>query len=168
MLDYTAGTKCSVQVSGDRYVIENLRIAVTGGVLSIVRPNGLDLPKNETITLTITSPTLSRLQTSGLVHAKLTGLTGRSFLLINNGAEAATLVGSVHQFSIESRGVASIDAGALKASDLTMLVRGQGNFRVFAGESANVRMYGEGKVDVLGHPAAHKFRALAYGVIALK
>lgn len=167
-LDYVQGAGQSVSIAGDRYLVENLRVAVRDGVLRIVRPHGFDLPKADVVTIRIRSGRLVSLQTSGLVRAKLSGLRGPAFSLVNDGAVAATMTGGVGKFSIASRGVASIDAGALQAADLTMLVRGQGNFRVFASRSAKVKMYGEGRIEVLGHPPKHEFKALAYGVISLK
>lgn len=104
----------------------------------------------------------------GLIRAKIAGLTGRAFTLDNHGAVAATLSGAVRRLDIVTRGVASIDASALHSRDLTVEVRRQGNLRVFASRSASVELYGEGRVDVLGHPPIHQFRTLAYGIVSLK
>jgi hypothetical protein len=167
-LRVTTGPTQSVRLSGDRYLIDNLQIEVAHGVLSIDRPHGFDLPKNETITITITAPALTAVALRGLVHASLTGLAGPQFAFTNNGAAAATLSGTVGQFTLVSRGVCSIDAGGLHARTMIMRVRGQGNLRVFASEVAKITMYGEGHIDVLGHPPVHQFKTLAYGVITLK
>lgn len=167
-LDFRAGARQSVSLSGNRYVIDNLMVAVDHGVLDIVRPHGFDLPRNKTITLTITAPSLRRVDLRGLVHADIAGLAGPSFTLDNNGAAAVTVSGQVDRFSVVSRGVASIDSGGLHAHDLTALVRGQANLRVFASRSATVTMYGEGRVDVLGHPPVHQFKSLAYGIVSLQ
>ncbi|MCW8306946.1 DUF2807 domain-containing protein [Acidiphilium sp. PA] len=168
ILHVSQGTAQSVQLAGDRYLIDNLRIGVVKGVLRIDRPHGFDLPKHQTVTITITTPGLTALGLRGLVHASVTGLTGTAFTLTNNGAAAATLTGTVGRFTLISRGVSSIDAGGLHARTVTMLVRGQGNLRVFASEVANVTMYGEGRIDVLGHPKVHQFKTLAYGIVSLK
>lgn len=168
ILHVSQGTTQSVQLAGDRYLINNLQIGVAKGVLSIDRPHGFDLPKHQTVTITITAPELTAVGLRGLVHASVTGLAGPAFALTNNGAAAATLTGAVGRFTLISRGVSSIDAGGLHAKTVTMLVRGQGNLRVFASQVADVTMYGEGRIDVLGHPKVHQFKTLAYGVISLK
>ncbi len=168
MLLVTVAPTQSVRLSGDRYLIDNLQVGAAHGVLSIDRPHGFDLPKDETVAITITVPSLASVGLRGLVHASVTGLVGPRFQFINNGAAAATLSGTVGQFSLISRGVSSIDAGGLRAKDVTMMVRGQGTMRVFASEMAKVTLYGEGRIDVLGHPPRHEFKTLAYGVITLK
>ena len=167
-LDFSRSARESVSLTGNRYVVDALQVSMTNGVLSIVRPSGFELPKDQTITVAITAPSLTSLDLRGLIHANITGLTGRVFSLDNHGAAAATLSGTVRKLDITTRGVASIDAGALHARDLDVEVRGQGNLRVYASESASVEMYGEGRVDVLGHPPIHQFKALAYGIVSLK
>ncbi|MGC9269995.1 GIN domain-containing protein [Acidiphilium sp.] len=168
VLDLTTAARQSVRLTGDPYLIENLRIGVTQGVLSITRPRGLDLPRHETVTITITTPAITSIDLRGLIHASMTGLAGAAFSLTNNGAAAATLTGSVGRFTLISRGVASIDAGHLYANTVTTLVRGQGNLLVFARRQARITLYGEGRVEVFGHPPIHQFKTLAYGVISLK
>jgi len=168
VLHIAVGAKQAVSLSGDRYLIDNLRITTMGGVLAIVRPQGFDLPHDQTVTITIETPKLTALDVRGLVHARVTGLTGRRFALTNNGTAAMTLAGDVGHFKLISRGVASIDAGALHAASLSVMLRGQGNMRVFASHDAIVTLYGEGRVVVLGHPPVHQFKTLAYGVISLK
>lgn len=157
----------SVTLSGDPYLVDNLRVGVHRGVLAIVRPEDLDLPKNEAVLVTITAPNLASLSAAGLVRAEVTGLDGRGFKLINRGALAATLSGNAGHVAIKSSGVASINASALHARTIEISVRGQGNMRVFASHAANVTMYGEGRIDVLGNPKEHSFRSLAYGVVTM-
>ncbi|MDD2878242.1 MAG: DUF2807 domain-containing protein [Acidiphilium sp.] len=168
ILDVTTAPHVSVRLTGDRYLIDNLQIGVSQGVLSIVRPQEFDLPKDVTVTIAITAPALTGVDLRGLIHASLTGLTGPKFTFINNGAAAATLSGKVGTFKLVSRGVTSIEARALHAATVTMMVRGKGYLRVFASQKAMITMYGEGEVDVYGHPPIHQFKTLAYGVVTLK
>ncbi len=164
-LDFTSGAARSVRLAGDPYLVENLAVSVKRGVLVIDRPAPLDLPKRETVEVTITAPALAGLTTRGFVRAELRGLSGPRFDFTNDGAAAATLSGQVGRFSMVSRGVASIDASGLHAAGARIAARGQANLIVFASKDANVTMYGEGRVVVLGHPKAHTFKSLAYGVI---
>lgn len=157
----------SVVLTGDPYVVENLRVAVRDGVLRITWPTGLDLPKHATVHLAIGSPDLSRLDTHGALRARLTGLAGPTFTFHNDGAAAATLTGDVGTFAIASHGAASIDAGALHARDLSLRMRGQGNFRLYATDDAAITMYGAGHAELLGHPKHHQFKTLAYAVISM-
>lgn len=167
-LNFTRGETRSVMLSGDPYLVENLSVSVKRGVLDIDRPSALDLPQNETVDVIITAPSLAALTTKGLVRADVRNLSGQTFDFINDGATAATLSGEVGKFRMISRGVASIDASQLRAANVTVLVRGQGNMRVFARESANITLYGEGKIEVLGHPKDHTFKTLAYGTVTLR
>lgn len=167
-LIFTEGNTESVRLSGDRYLVDNLAVSFEHGVLSIIRPTAYDLPDKETVLVRVTAPKLVKLVTKGFVRAALTGLAGHDFTMINNGAAAATLSGSIGQLSIVSRGIVSIDARMLHAGTVDVSVRGQGNVRVFASNDAKVMMYGEGRVDVLGHPKAHSFKSLAYGVVTMR
>jgi hypothetical protein len=164
-LDFTAGKARSVRLAGDPYLVDNLAVTVRHGVLVIDRPAALDLPKNETVDITITAPSLTGLTTKGFVRAELQGLSGRGFDFINDGAAAATLSGQVARFRMVSRGIASIDASRLLAANTNVTARGQANMLVFARKDVEVTMYGEGRIVVLGHPQAHTFKSLAYGVI---
>ncbi|HQT60174.1 MAG TPA: DUF2807 domain-containing protein [Acidiphilium sp.] len=164
-LDFTAGATQSVRLTGDPYLVENLAVSVQRGVLVIDRPAALDLPQKETVRVTITAPSLAGLTTKGFVRADLQGLSGRRFDFTNDGAAAATLSGQVGRFSMVSRGVASIDASLLHAAGARIAARGQANLVVYASKNADVTMYGEGRVVVLGHPKVHTFKSLAYGVI---
>ena len=166
-LDFTQGETRSVKLSGDPYLVENLNVSVKRGVLDIDRPSALDLPKNETVDVIVTAPSLAALTTKGLVRADLRNLSGRAFDFINDGATAATISGKVGKFRMISRGVASIDASRLLAVSVNVSVRGQGNMRVFARDIANITLYGEGKIEVLGHPKDHTFKTLAYGIVTL-
>ena len=167
-LDFTQGETRSVKLSGDPYLVENLNVSVKRGVLGIDRPSALDLPKNETVDVIVTAPSLAALTTKGLVRADLRNLSGRAFDFINDGATAATISGKVDKFRMISRGVASIDASRLLAVSVNVSVRGQGNMRVFARDIANITLYGEGKIEVLGHPKDHTFKTLAYGTVTLR
>lgn len=167
-LDFAESARETVSLTGNRYVIDALLVSASRGVLGIVRPSGFYMPKHQTVVVTVTAPSLTSLDLRGRIRAKLSGLTGKTFSLDNHGAAAATLSGSVRRLDIASRGVVSIDAGALHARDLKVEVRGQGNLRVFASHSAIVDMYGEGRVDVLGHPPIRQFKAMAYGVVSSK
>ena len=166
-VDIVPATRPSVAISGAALVVSSLGVTDSHGVLAITTPSWLDASAYRPVRVRIAAPAIDEIDTHGLVRALVSRFSGKRLELETAGGFAATLSGTVGDLTIVSNGVASIDASRLHARDLAVTLRGRADLLAFASHSARIDMYGEGRVEVGGHPPIHSVRTLAYGVVTV-
>ncbi|MDR0422395.1 MAG: DUF2807 domain-containing protein [Proteiniphilum sp.] len=129
--------------------------------------------KFEKLTISVTTPTLTRLDTEGVENIEIEGafttpeLTVESegvgnfradrldadFIRISSqGVGNITLGGRSDRLEIKSEGVGNVNTSELEARSVTIRSQGVGNVRCHASEYLNVRSEGIGNVTYYGNP----------------
>lgn len=176
-------------VGGDARAIERVEVRVDGSTLTIRMGNGAWGERREAgptapITVALTSPTLTGASVLGGGRMRVARVKGARLDLLAGGASeiavadvqvdqlsaaltgagSVTLAGRAGRARLATDGPGRIDAGALRADELTVLVNGTGETRAQARYAANIVNVGLGTITIAGRPKC-TVKAPAGGVV---
>ncbi len=156
-LDVRVGPDFSIELSGEREEMERVEASVENGVLYLEKSKRKKMgfgfkDRDETIDATITLPSLTALEISGVVDGRITGIDADEFSLDLSGVGDITLDGECGSLDADVSGVGDLDARALECASVEVDVSGVGDASVFASEEVDAEVSGMGDIDVYGSP----------------
>ncbi len=171
------GRGVSARGEGDADLLERLDLSVSARVLTIRLKRSPFESRRETtsgpLRLTLTAPTLRRLQLagSGSIKARgldklraeimaagsgsiaVSGIASDTLSVVQAGSGAIALAGAVKSLTIRVSGSGSLDAKALTAADLDLSLDGSASVDLSTDRTAKIVAAGPGSVIVTGKAA---------------
>lgn len=147
-VDLTVGSPARVEVRTDSNLQSKVHTDVTGGTL-IIRTEG-DIDATGTITVTIVTEALDKVDLSGACQLELRGATGPRLQLEASGASEVHLAGRVTALEIDASGASEIEAGDLIADTVSIEASGASEVEVHARTSLDVDASGASNVEQRG------------------
>ena len=156
-IDVTVGDDFSIELSGEEDEMARVTTSVKNGVLHLGREKGKkrwNMKRDEHgIKATISMPSLSAFDVSGVVEGKIAGIDADAFDLELSGVGDISLAGECGALDADVSGVGDLDARDLECRDVEIDVSGVGSASVFASESVAAEVSGMGDIDVYGSPS---------------
>ena len=171
---YTEGPENKVELTAQQNILNVIETPIINNKLVIRFKNNVQVRKHELITIRVTAPSISSLNSSGsgnvtvvsplnanVLSFNLSGSGGMSLPNITTGHLEATISGSgnisiaggtTNSEKIKISGSGTIDAQQVLAKSVTTTTSGSGNIRVHATETLDVTISGSGSVFYLGTP----------------
>ena len=171
------GRGASARGEGDRAALDALQLTVSARILTVrFRSSVAGAPvqgDRGAVRLTLTAPTLRRVQLtgSGLLRAdglarggaqistlgsgrvEISGIDSDDLELAQRGAGSAALSGRTRNAQIRLSGNGSLDARDLQVTDLDLAIDGAATAEASAERTAKVMLVGSGSATVIGRPA---------------
>lgn len=145
---YSKSDGCSLSVSMDENLFEYLSVSVEDGTLK-VGSKGVSLRNFKKLSMSVSSPTLERLDCNGAVDFEAVGpVCGEEFVMIVNGA-ADVDMGSldVKDAQFEVNGAADLDVKLVDAQNVSLRISGAGDAKL-RGKTKDVNVTVSGAADV--------------------
>jgi len=153
---FTQGDETSVVVRGPEGAVQ--RVTLVDGRLSFADGEGRDgritiLGRNETLSVAITAPDVSRFVLEGFGDVELNNIDRDTLDIVVEGAGDVQANGRAGTLNlvIEGAGDADLEGLAVEAADVR--IEGAGGAEINATQSANVVIDGVGNVDLVQQPA---------------
>ncbi|MEM8772518.1 MAG: head GIN domain-containing protein [Pseudomonadota bacterium] len=156
-LDVTVGEDYAIEMQGPADEIERVEASVKDGVLKLKqrdrKKKGFGWGGNrEGIDVTISLPSLTALEISGVVDGDIRNVDTESFELDVSGVGDIDIAGVCGNFDADVSGVGDLDAKALECRDVEIDVSGVGDATVYASEAVDASVSGMGEIDIYGSP----------------
>jgi hypothetical protein len=157
-MDVKAGeSSFSIKTSGEERYMSNLNVYVDDGTLYLENDEDEKTrswrgKNNKGIDITITLPSLSGLDVTGIGNGEIYGIDSDEFEVDFAGLGAMELSGRCGKFDADYAGMGEIDARDLECEDVTIDMSGMGSASVYASESVDADMSGMGNIEVFGKP----------------
>lgn len=154
-LAIAVGGASSVSVTADDNLIQYLKTEVAGGTLAITftAPKGVS---DTHITITVSTPTLDRIDVGGAAEVELTGATGPKLALGVEGAARLHATGAVDALEITIEGAAQARLFELHSREARVRIDGAGLADVDVKEKLRAEISGLGQVSYRGDPVVEK------------
>lgn len=147
-LDVTVGGDgVSVSIEADRDVIDEVRVDVVDGVLTLDESDGLHW---RPIVYTVRVPALSGLAANGSGTVEVQGIDAEGFALASSGSGDVRIMGQVRELDVAQPGSGDLDLVGLEASDVTVRQEGSGGLAITAGHTLAADIAGSGTVGAAG------------------
>ena len=145
---YSKADATSLSVSMDENLFEYVTVSVEDGVLK-VGSKGASLRNFKKLAMTVSSPTLERLDCNGAVDFEAMGpVCGEEFVMRVNGAADVEMRSlDVKSARFEVSGAADLDVCFVAAEDVTLNISGAGDAKL-SGKTKDVKVTVNGAGDV--------------------
>jgi len=158
------GAQPSIQFTGYKNLVEEIRTKTEGNTLVIESRRSIRFSTGEDVTATITVPTLEELSIHGAADAKVDGeIRSNDFRLVISGAGDVSIA-QLHVNTLEAKisGTGNVELLSGDAASAEYKVSGAGNIRSFGVQTAKVKakVSGTGNIDVF---ATHSLEAKVSG-----
>lgn len=147
---YAAGSIPSITISGPQNILPLVETDVRGGKLSVAIKGAVSMSKP--LKVAVVAPDLKGVRISGSGAMRLDNFQGKSLDLNISGSGSIVASGKVNLVNVAISGSGDVDAGALRAKDVFVVVMGSGDVRAYGSEVANVAVSGSGDVRIAGNP----------------
>ena len=173
-LFYTQGNEYKIELTAQQNILNVIETLITNNRLVIRFKNNVRVRDHEQITIRVTAPSLTSINSSGAGNVTVSSpLAGNSlsFALSGSGNMTVPMVtagnlettisgsgnitiagGTVNTEKIKISGSGNIDAQQVSAKSATTTTSGSGDVRVHASETLDVTISGSGSVFYLGNP----------------
>ncbi len=142
------GKAQALTVSGSDAVIKQVSTEVKGKELIIKADKvGSDISK-----VTITMPALTAFDAQDTVDATITDMSGENLSISYQGAGKLVASGKVNQLTMLLRGAGNFDTKALLAQNVDVTFDGMGSVKLYAQEKLNAVSRGFGELEYYGKP----------------
>ena len=145
---YSQADGCSLSVTMDENLFEYLSVSVEDGTLKVVS-KGASLRNFKKLSMTVSSPSLERLECNGAVDFEAEEVVGgEEFVMKVNGA-ADVNIGQLDAKSarFDVNGAADLDVRFVAAEDVTLRISGAGDAKL-SGKTRDVSVTVSGAGDV--------------------
>lgn len=170
---YTQSDKISVKAEGAKEIVDNLKINVRNGVLTIENDRELNDKNDKPIVVFVSSPTIQSIETCGIGNLCLKGavivdnldikaegignvhaldLKCKKVHINYKGIGNLTLAGETDIVEINSSGIGNIDCHNLLAKTTMVKSTKTGKVDCFASESIGLFNDGIGEISYSGNP----------------
>jgi len=120
--------------------------------LAVTTKKGFTLDPTTPIQVVVNTKSIKKVKVLGKTVLVTHGQSGDSFDLEIDGMGTSILAGRVKSLSIDTKGIAHVNAGELKSDRAKVNVSGLGKVTVFARSKLSVYINGQGQVTYLGQP----------------
>lgn len=166
-LDLVAGEAFSIEMRGDRALLDRISARVEDTTL-VIGPEGRGKLRGEMdIDLAIRMPTLAGLVVDGAVDGKLRGVDSEDLAITVNGAADLEGEGRCGRLAIVINGAGESDFSALLCRESSIVINGAGSADIYASGTASVTLNGVGEVDVRGNPSKVSQSKGGFGTITV-
>ena len=183
---YTQCDNVIVKAQGTQEMIDNLRISVNKGVLTIENDKEFNHKYDEPLVIYLTAPSLASIETHGMGNWKLEGPVKSNNLIIKsegignfealgldskkvcvkyNGIGNIKLGGTTDVVEINSDGVGNVNCENLVAKIAMVKSTKIGKVKCFASESLGLFNEGVGEITYRGNPSFKNFQNSGMGRI---
>ncbi|MEZ5891789.1 MAG: head GIN domain-containing protein [Parvularculaceae bacterium] len=154
-LNVTVGGDFALEVSGTPEAMERLSATVENGELVLDQKRGPRGVKGwrDSLTATVSLPSLRAIDISGVVDGKATGIAAEAFTADLSGVGDLVLTGTCDNLNLDVSGVGDLDASGLKCKTVDVDVSGIGDAKVYASEAVDATVNGIGSITVEGSPS---------------
>jgi len=156
-LDVNVGPEFSVVLSGAPDEMDIVEVSVEDGELVLDREERSHHHgrrwNQHGVTATITLPSLSGLEISGIIDGDVSGIDAEQFKADFSGVGAVELSGACGHLRADISGIGAFDASDLKCKTADVSVSGIGDASVYASDEIDISVSGIGSVDVYGSPS---------------
>ena len=139
----------TVAVETDDNLQKHILVEVRDRTLVVKQKEDLDPSK---LVVRITTPTLTRFDSSGATEAEITGLDTKRFELELSGASDVKLEGEVDVLVIDASGASKVQADELIADRVEVDGSGASEFSVHASDTLIAELSGAGELEYAGDP----------------
>jgi hypothetical protein len=157
------GAVHSVEIRTDDNLIELVSTEVRGDTLYIKATRKIS--SAGAINVTVTSPQIESIGSSGVAKFDVTVPTGASLSIDSSGASRVAVKGEVKELTVDISGAANIDASALKAVNAVVDASGASRAQVFASGRLKAEASGASKITYGGGPSSVERRSSGAGSI---
>lgn len=166
-LDLVAGEAFSVEMRGDRALLDRMTARVEDGTL-VIEPEGRGKLRGELdLDLTIRMPTLAGLVIDGAAVGELHGIDSEDLAITVNGAADLEGEGRCGKLAVVINGAGESDFSELRCREASIVINGAGSADIHASETASVTLNGIGDVDVHGNPSKVSQSKSGFGTITV-
>ena len=144
---FTQGTTAKLTVTGPKSALDHL--LVRDGHIGFDR----DMDEVGRLTITLQAPGVSRFDLSGDQHLTIAGYRQDRLDLTISGSADATATGVAKAVSVDIAGSGRADLGKLEAEAAKVDISGSGEAVIAPKAKADIDVSGDGRVDLLTHPA---------------
>jgi hypothetical protein len=160
------GPETSVKIRGDENLLDDISLEVRShGVLTVDPDFSWGFSPSEPILLTIMTPTLRLVDTSGGVRATVSGLQDGDFTLEASGGSRVVLFGFTPQLDMEASGGSQVQALGLTAESATIDASGGSKASVAVIERVLAEASGGSTIVVHGNPPQRETRTSGGGQV---
>jgi hypothetical protein len=147
----------SIHTSGEERHMSNMNIYVEDGTLYLEtdedgKHRSWKGKNNKGIDISITLPSLSGLEVTGIGNGEIRGIDSNEFEVEFAGMGAMELSGRCGELDADYAGMGDLDARNLECEEVTIDMSGMGSASVYASERVDADMSGMGSIDVYGKP----------------
>lgn len=182
-----AKSKPSIEISGDKSILPNIKTQVLNGTMSINKTNGIDLFSDKEVTAQITVPSLSsieihgtsdvtisgniktenlQLKIAGAGNIKIDEVNANSILASISGAgDIFVKKGIVASAAYTISGAGNINCLSIVSKDVNAQIRGAGEIQVNASEKLDASVNGGGSILYKGHPKSINSKTTGLGTV---
>jgi len=153
-INVVVGQPASLKVEGSQYAVKNLHTEVNDNTLSIeAKKTGWAwFGDRDELTLTITMPKLTTLQSSGAGNIHVSGLNGGEQLVRIAGAHNLQARGQLDKLTVELNGAGNVDYSKVTTQDVKVTVNGAGHVVVRPTQLLSATVNGVGAINYEGEP----------------
>jgi hypothetical protein len=153
-LDILVGKSPSIKIEGTEYAVKNLHTEVHDNMLSIEakKAGWAWFGDRDELKLTITTPKLTTLQSSGAGNIEVRGLDGGDQTVRIAGAHNVQARGKLDKLVVELDGAGNVDYGSVTTGEAIVTVNGAGHVVVRPTELLSATVNGVGAVHYKGEP----------------
>lgn len=144
---FTQGATVKLTVTGPKSALDHL--VVRDGHIGFDR----DMDDVGRLTITLQAPNISRFDLSGDQHLTIAGYRQDRLDLTISGSADATATGAAKAVSVDIAGSGRADLGKLEADAAKVDISGSGEAIIAPKAKAEIDVSGDGRVDLLTHPA---------------
>jgi hypothetical protein len=144
---FTQGTTAKLTVTGPKSALDHL--VIRDGHIGFDR----DLDDVARLTITLQAPAVSRFDLSGDQHLTIAGYRQDKLDLTISGSADATASGQAKAVMVDIAGSGRADLGKVEAEAAKVDISGSGEAIIAPKAKAEIDVSGDGRVDLLTHPA---------------
>jgi hypothetical protein len=153
-LNIVVGQPAAIKIEGTEYAVKGLRTEVHDNTLSIeAKKSGWAwFGDRDELKLTISTPKLTTLQSSGAGNIEVKGLDGGDQTVRIAGAHNVEAHGKLDKLVVELDGAGNVDYGSVTSTEAKVTVNGAGHVLVRPTELLSATVNGVGAVHYKGEP----------------
>lgn len=162
-VEVTCQKEQSLELEADDNLLPLVKTEVRDGTLHV--RNEKDYSSGKSIRVRITVPDVAALTSSGAGEFTLADVRNERLEIENSGAATVRAAGETKTLRVELNGATRLQAGNLKAEDVTVEMSGAGSADVYATSELTANISGVGKVTYSGDPKVVNKNVSGFGSI---